>query len=330
MVKLVQGKNDIATTDSWIMPYLVDPNFAYTHTRGSKKFTDVKCPMCGFTRKAMLWNYLKRNKFYCPCCSDGVSYPNKYGRALLRQLPIDFITEYSADWTDNKIFDNYFEYQGQRYVVEMDGNFHFNNSKWNTKENIQQKDHEKNEICRKNNVIIIRINCERANVENNSIKQEVMKSLLADIFDLSSIDWDYCNSFANTSLIKNVCAYYNKENANLTQISNKFSISKCTVARYLKKGSMLGLCVYNRDIAEALRAKSTKTTLQKNVGCPITAYNLEGDLIGSYPSIGTCEKELKEMFPEKNIYHSGIYRVLDGTRKDFKGIVFKNGGNVIE
>ena len=330
MIKLEKGKNDIATTDSWIMPYLVNPDFAYTHSRGTKKTTEVKCPICGFARSALLWNYLKRKKFYCPCCSDGVSYPNKYGRALLRQLPIAFIPEYCADWTNNKVFGNYFEYQGQRYVVEMDGSLHYRDSKWNTKENVQRNDFEKNKLCQDNNVIMIRINCERTKVENDDIKQEVMNSILADMFDLDNIDWDYCNAFAKTTLIKNVCSYFNEEKATLAQISNKFSIARCTAASYLKKGTVLGLCVYNRDVAEELRAKSTRLTIQKNVGCPVTAYDFKGDIIGTYPSIGTCEKELKKMFPEKNIYHSGILRVLDGTKKDLNGIVFKKGGNVIE
>ena len=37
----------------------------------------------------------------------------------------NFIAEYSPYWAGRKRYDNYFEYNGQAYILEMDGAWHY-------------------------------------------------------------------------------------------------------------------------------------------------------------------------------------------------------------
>ena len=65
----------------------------------------------------------------CPVCSDGVSYPNKYVRNLLKQLPIENLEyEWKPEWGKQYSYDNYFIYNEKEYIVEADGAQHFKDS----------------------------------------------------------------------------------------------------------------------------------------------------------------------------------------------------------
>lgn len=207
----------------------------------------VRCTLC----KHEQWtrpNDLMNGK-NCSNCSDGISYPNKFSYAFLKQLPIkNHIHEYSPKWANGKRYDNYFEYQGQGYILEMDGKQHFIDYKdtpFKKLEEQQANDELKNNMAIKQGIKVIRINC--TNIYKTKIKDEILSSELAEIFDLSKIDWNECDIFARNNLTKSVWEYYNDNPLSVTSdIMNKFSLSKITVQRYLRQGSLLGVIKYSK------------------------------------------------------------------------------------
>ena len=117
---VVPGINDIATTDPWMIKYLVDPEDAYKYTRSSAKKVKVKCPYCGRVKdKSITLNKLHRNQSVSCSCNDGISYPNKLMFNLLEQLEVEFETEYSPDWIGNRKYDFYIP--SMKLIIEMDG-----------------------------------------------------------------------------------------------------------------------------------------------------------------------------------------------------------------
>jgi predicted RNA-binding Zn-ribbon protein involved in translation (DUF1610 family) len=127
--KIVKGINDVSTTDPWIVDYLKDKNDGYKYGRKSHKSVMFKCPICGYERENIIEVVTRHNHYSCPQCRDKMSRPNKFIRCLLPKLGLQNLQfEYSDDWTNNKVYDAYFEYNNKKYVVEIDGDQHRQNS----------------------------------------------------------------------------------------------------------------------------------------------------------------------------------------------------------
>ena len=81
------------------------------------------CPLCG-NKVSRSPNYVHKYGFNCPVCSDGISYPNKFAYELLNQLSnvyhFDSLEhEYCPTWAGRYRYDNYFEYNGNSYILEI-------------------------------------------------------------------------------------------------------------------------------------------------------------------------------------------------------------------
>ena len=241
---VVRGINDIATTDPWMIPYLNDKEDAYKYTSQSNKSINFRCLDCGEVCKSIICNIYKRG-FTCKICSDKISYPNKFGRAFLNQLPIDgFIPEYSPAWANNKRYDNYFEYNNKKYILEMDGEWHFkdNNLSGKSIEDAQFEDKLKDNMAKNNNITVIRIDCKKS--EKEYISNNIKNSILQSIFNLSEIDWEICDEMASKNLIKYISDIFNETN-DVGYICELLNMKKNNVQYYLKKGTTLGFCDYN-------------------------------------------------------------------------------------
>ena len=232
------GVNDIATTHPQIICFLKDQNDGYKYSHGSEKKVTVKCPICGL-EKSMMVIELCNSGFNCPKCSDKVSYPNKFVRAFLEQLPIKNLKfEYKDVWTCNKIYDNYFEYLDQKYVVEVDGNQHKRDTQWSTYEWQKNNDDYKDQLAIDNNYHMIRIPCGRS--RDYKIEETILNSEFNKIFDLSNIDWDYCRTKAVTNRTFDICDYvYANPNKKICEIAKHFQVSSQIVSTALKRGREL-------------------------------------------------------------------------------------------
>lgn len=115
-----------------------------------------------------------------------------------------------------------------------------------TVEETLEVDRFKDLLAQENNVTVIRIDC-YYNINNQFyyIKNEILNNKeLNKNFDLSNINWDECHKNACSSLIKNVCDFYNLYTTGISAIANQFRIHRSTVRRYLKQGAEIGLCDY--------------------------------------------------------------------------------------
>ena len=71
----------------------------------SRQKVDLICPECGYER-TMTIEVLSREGFCCHVCGDGISYPNKFIRAFINQLPVENVEfEYSPKWANGLLVD---------------------------------------------------------------------------------------------------------------------------------------------------------------------------------------------------------------------------------
>lgn len=248
--KVIAGYNDIPTTNPWMVDYFqggYDEAKLYRANSNMKMY--MKCPYCNkVSNRELSPNQIYTNGGMWCSCLDGISYPNKFSYALLSQLCVEnVIHEYSPDWAKLYKYDNYFEYNGEKYILEMDGNLGHGNTKWGNVKDIEGKirDNKKDELAKQNDIEVIRIDCKKSKFIY--IKNNIINSKLSELFDLSYIDWDECNKQATKNIVYEVCNYH-KDNPDISppNIAKLFKIAHITVINYLKKGVELGWCKYNK------------------------------------------------------------------------------------
>lgn len=306
---IIKGINDVGTTNPELIPLFLHANDAYSHSRSSEEKAEVVCPYCGTVKIMRIAELVRCGYVTCEKCTDGVSYPNKFAHELFRQLSKQYSaykSEYSPDWIGRLRYDNYVELlDGRQIIVEMDGGFH-NDVKH---ANLIKNDLYKNELARKHNISMIRVDCNYLKVGQryNVVKTNVIAAL-KDIFDLSKVDWDKCNKMAISNKLIEVINYYqNNPKLGLPEIARDCNISINTLYEYLYTGEELGLCTYVR--ADPNRIKNSK---------PIAMYDLNMNLIGIYKS----GKQIAELFPELNFVHRQI-RNSATNNKPYKNYIFK-------
>ena len=309
--KVVEGINDIPTTAPWMVKYFqggYDEAKLYTKT-SDKKIYPI-CPDCGAikTKLMSIKTIYKNHSIGCEC-SEYISYPNKFSYAFLDQLPIkNREKEYSPDWMRPYSYDNYFEYQDQKYVLEMDGGLGHGNQTWeHTKDDVGLKiDRYKDNLANKHDIIVIRIDCQKSNM--NYIKNNIEESLLAKIFDLSKIDWLKCDKFAIDNLIKEICIFYETNNhPKYEKIKENFPIkSNPTIKKYLEIGEKHGWCIKEK--------RNTKKTM-------LNIYDINHNFVTSHYGIIDFVKKSDEIL-HINVSLANLRRVLK-SGKLYKGYYFE-------
>lgn len=277
---VIRGVNDIATTDPWMVKYFVNPEDAYKYTSHSGKKVDMKCPDCGNVKKNYLISNLNAYKTL-PCnCSDTQTYPNKFMFNLLKQLNIEFKSEYSPEWISPKRFDFYIP--SKNLIIEMDGGLGhgYNDNTLNgmKKEDSKKIDLFKDEMANKNKLSVIRIDCNYKTDRFRYIKNSILTSNLINHFELASVNWDKANEYAMGNLIKEVCSYYEKykNKTTMKEIGGHFYISKTTLISYLKQGSSLGWCKYNCKNGIRIKIKETNDIFKSISECSRMSKELYG------------------------------------------------------
>ena len=243
----VFGINTIWDTDQWMIP-IVGEEFSKSHVHSCS--TEIKpiCPICRRkSNKKFSVNYIYQNKYTCPNCSDGISYPNKFMFNLLKQLNIEFETEYSPEWIKPKRYDFYIP--SMNLIIEMDGGLghgkkvHSKSNK--TLEQSIQDDNYKDKLAQEHGLKVIRIDCDYENIKNRFeyIKENSINKLNS-IFDLNNIDWINIQTKINKNMIIECCDLYKEGIYDLHEISNITNLNYSTVCIYLKYASKIGLCKY--------------------------------------------------------------------------------------
>lgn len=251
--KIVVGENSLWDTRPDIAALLKNPEDGYRYTAGSDHVVEFVCPICGTAHKKTIGNVCRRG-FYCNACSDKVSYPQKFARALLKQLPVTHTQyEYDPEWIKPYRFDCYFKYLGVDFLLELDGHFHSSRSFGNTDQGNKtlKRDLIKNYLALKQGFQIIRIDCKYDMSERfNYVKNKILNSELNELFDLSNIDWIECDKQGQEKLVPKVAELYN-QGLCIAEISNIVDYGRRTIGRWLKQAKNVGLCNY--DVKEAKR-----------------------------------------------------------------------------
>lgn len=250
---IIVGVNDMWTTNKELASLLADPNDGYKYMQSSGQKVKWKCPNCGEISKSIPISRVKSQGLFCNC-SDNKSLPNRIMYNLLSELNVNFDDEVNFDWCKFNIngkekygiFDFYFEHNAQKYIVEMDGYWHKNDNKLNgqTAEISMKIDNKKDDLAIQKNINVIRIPCVPS--RTSIIKENILKSELAKLFDLSNINWNECFYKSIKSITKDVCEDY-ANGEMITSLIRKYKKDRGTIIKYLDYGTEIGLCNYNHD-----------------------------------------------------------------------------------
>lgn len=255
--KGVKDYNDIPTLRPDLLKYLKNPEDAIGVRPRSGKIVECVCPICGHEKK-IRFAELSTKPFSCLICGHGISYPEKIMRGVLTQLNVSYKTEKKFEWGHNKKYDFYLpKYQ---CIIETHGIQHYQNHIFNKSLEDEQNNDKFKYTNAMNNGIekYIVIDCSLSDI--NWIKNNILKSDLKDMFDLSNIDWDECEKYYNIDKKNKILELWNSGQCDtVNDISKKLNLSSYTVRSYLEKLSALKLCNY--DPKDCLK----KTLFKKDV-----------------------------------------------------------------
>lgn len=318
---ILVGFNDLWTTSPETAKMLTNPKDGYLVSKGSGQKKNFTCPLCNKRQNKIVKNVVNRT-LQCTYCGDGVSFPNKFGRALLDQLiGDDYIPEYSPDWIGLHKYDNYFIYHDNHYVLEMDGGFHYeeNDFSSNSLEERQLIDKLKDELANSHGINVIRIDCCESSC--SYIVQNIMGSVLNEIFDLSNVDWQKCDMQAQKNLIKEACDLYMSGVKSTDEISKKIKVGRGTAVGYLKKGAEFGWCDYDPK-------KSHIGKPNKKLRKPVVVTNMQSGIEYYFDGVTLCEKKMFETCGIK-VHRKVIYDTAKFGRV-YKGFSFKYAEQTIQ
>ena len=321
---VVEGINDIPTTAPWMVKYFQDGyNEANKYTAQSGKTIYPICSDCGKIKdKPMRISDIHNSKSIGCTCSDGKSYPNKFMYSFLEQLNklysfncLEY--EYSPEWMRPKRYDNYFEYDDKKYIVEMDGGWHTIDNLMSgiTAEENKKIDDYKDSKADEYSIKMIRIDCNKSELEY--IKNNIIKSKLSNMFDLSKIDWLKCHEYGLRNIVKIVCEYkMNNPDKTTSNIGNIMKLSENTIRRYLKRGTILGWCNYNPKL-ESFKGTSKSGKLREK---SLEIFK-NGISLGIFSSICKLERQSEKLFGVK-LCHSSLSKACNNKSNSYKGFTF--------
>ena len=302
---IIHGINDVATTHPQYIKYFKNADDAMKYSAGSGKEINCVCPECGY-EKRMTVSRLTGYGFSCRKCGDGISYPNKFIRAMLCQLlDKDVFYEWSEEWAKPYKYDNYFIINHNKYIIEADGGWHYKDNKLSgmSVEEAKRIDKIKEDLAIAHGISIIRIDCRESN--KDYISKNIMASNLSKIFDLSIINWDLCDKNACKNIIKEVCMLYQHNSYNINDLSLLFHLHKRTIQSYLVKGNEFGWCKY---------------TL-RYVKRHISVFDMENHKLHDFESILKCVHNMSDIYNIKFKY-SCVLNACNNA-KPYNGFIFK-------
>lgn len=332
---VVEGINDIATTNPELVNFFKYKEDAKNYTANSNKKVIVKCPDCN-KEKLIIIQSMYENKSISCGCGDGFSYPSKIINSVLIQLGVNFTQEYSPDYLvpkEGRKSRKYSDFYLPDYnlVIEVDGKLGHEGGITYSKSNksldeLVAIDKWKDKQHLKHGNQTIRINCFQSDLDY--IKNSILHSKLINIFDLSKIDWCKCQEFAiNNNKVKDVCDLWNNKRDWETtyDLAKKLNITVSTVRRYLKNGTDVGWTNYNPDI-EKKKMHKKLAERSKNINSIIFSKKIEIFKDGISQGVFKSSKELSEkseLLFGVELQYTSIMRAARGERNQYKGFTFK-------
>lgn len=283
-LKVLKGFNDLFTTYPKIANMLVDKNLGYKITAGSSKSkVDFKCSDCNYIMKNKMVNDAVRRGLHCPRCGDGISYPEKFMLSVLEQTKLQYETQKTFGWSDRKRYDFYIK--SFNLIIEIHGEQHYKYTGFkNSLKQVQENDRIKRELALTNGIKhYIVIDARESTM--SFIRKSIECSDLINFVDLSVTNWENCNKYACSSLIKTASELWNNGIKSTSKIGEIIRIVPSNVIKYLKIGAEMGWCDYNAIIGGA----NGKTVLQ---------LSFEGKLIKEWETARKASKCLNIGYSE--------------------------------
>ena len=287
--KVFVGETDMWTTNPEMASMLLNSDDGYKYMANSIINLHWKCPDCGnILFKSP--NTVFRQGLLCGLCGDGVSYPEKYVMHFLRQLDVKYMHDTTTSWSNGRRYDFYVE--SQNLIIETHGLQHyeerfnnFDNKRKNRRSLAEEieNDKYKKQLALSNGIeYYIELDCRESN--GKFIKNSIYNSPLFEIFDLSNIDWKQCELSSTKSLIFQVTNAWNDGIYDIQRLSKMFGLDRSTIRDYLKKGTDIGLCIYDINFSIQEGVKKSATKKWKSVRCietgkiytPIKSAEMDG------------------------------------------------------
>ena len=243
-------KNSVAKDYPDLIKYFKNEEEAYKLTRGSGVVIDVVCPICGFEKKMRVVELCKQG-FYCNVCDDGISFPNKILRNLLKDESIknqieELNIEWNPKWEEKVLFDAMIIINNKKICIEMQGEQH-ETGVWNHIKdiNIKKRDNYKRKKCKEENIIEIEIDCKKSDFDY--IKSKILESNLINYIKFDNVNWNevHKNSLKSAKVL--ACELYDNSSKTTNQIAKELNLHRKTITRYLKEGAKVGICTYSKE-----------------------------------------------------------------------------------
>lgn len=264
----VKGVNSFYDTHYHLAVLLEDIEESYTNLKYSKKVVNWVCPSCKTIIKRSFEKMTQNGHLCCPICNDGLSFPNKFMASCLKQLDIEFDTEKTFSWSNQKRYDFYIE--KYNCIIEVHGAQHYSKSGFMYGEKYQKE----NDIWKKqtalNNGIELYIEIDARESKKEFISEKIINSHLSKLFNIDIVDWDRCNLDSMTSLKFDACNLWNNGIRNTTEIGKILGIHQKTVRSYLKEYANMNMCDYDSHEAMIVNGKNSNPPNKRKVICTTT------------------------------------------------------------
>lgn len=308
--QILIGYNDLWTTHPELAELLLNPEDGYKYSFGSNVLVDWKCLTCGNITLDRSIVHTKNLGLPCPNCSDSFKMPEKIMYNTLKQLEISTISQKSFSWSDNKIYDFYFTHNNLNIIIETHGKQHYEETRRKgarTLKEEQANDQYKYKLAMENGIDkYIVIDCRKS--EFDFIKNNIIHSELAEIFDLSNVDWEEINYNSQKSINVEILRLWNEEDLCCREISAIVNLNEDAVSRILRNYHELGKCEY--DSFRGIKKHGLKKT---NV---IYQFTRDMELVDNWFGGKSIEENL-------GYRKQDIYRCCNGKIKTSRGYIWR-------
>lgn len=290
---LVIGINDFNTLYPELSELLVNKKDGEVFCNNSKK-VDVKCKDCGYINQVKIRSLISGIK--CNRCQGGDSYPNKLMKAVLEDVGVEYMREYSPKWIAPKRYDFYIP--SINIIIEMNGLQHETDTSFSGRKSyadeVKKNDLYKKRKAEENNINIIEIKAYVSTLEYIKTNIEIS---LSKYFDLSNVNWELCELKARKSIVKEICDY-KRDNPNLftSDIAKRYKISQGTCANYLKIGNEIGWCNYDVDEESKRNVEKSIERAKSSAERVVVMEKNTDNILGIFDSAVDLEEKSLELF----------------------------------
>lgn len=263
--KVVKGINDFGTQYPQLAKYIVNEEDKYLKVSSSKKIK-WKCPNCNGEYHDTILKVLQRG-LKCSLCEDKYSFGETCMLKLFSLLSVDYEHHKTFKWSQGREYDFYIP--SLRMIIEVHGMQHysrgFESLGGRTLEEEQENDKTKELLAKENDISnYIIIDCRYSKI--NWFKENVLKSKLFSIFNLTNIEWDSFYDYSTDSAYLQVCDLY-KKGYNLTEIESLTQIERHYVSKLLNYANNQNELSYTKEDIKKIRAEKTSNKISKPIRC---------------------------------------------------------------